>query len=303
MSSIKLDSITKEFGETRALDGVNLKLEGGCTAILGPNGAGKTTMMKILTRIVRPTSGKVFVNGRDLTEFPEISLQSIGSLVEQPEFYPYLTGREVLTFVCRVKGIPKGKVREETGRVAQMCGVTSFLDRKTGGYSRGMKQRLGLALTLVSDPDILILDEPTFGLDPKGIVEMRNIIKDYSRKDGKTVMLSTHLISEATEISDRIVILDMGNIKYDSAVEAHSKKLLVKFEEPPRSLPENGIVASMEQKNELTAIFEILPSARNSDLIQILSSNGMKIRSMTETLGIEEIYMSIMNAHPRLDKL
>ncbi len=303
MSSIVLEKISKIYGPTKALDSVDLKIEGGCTAILGPNGAGKTTMMKLITRIARPTSGDIFVNGRKLNDFPELSLNSIGSLVEQPEFYPYLTGREILTFICRIKGIPKKSVNEEIKRVSAMCGVTSFLDRKSGGYSRGMKQRLGLATTLVSEPDILILDEPTFGLDPKGIVEMRNIIREYSRRDGKTVILSTHLIGEATEISDRVVILDMGNVKYDSAIDAHTKKLLVKFEEQPMSIPENGIIASMEMKSNLSAMFELLPSARNSELIQILSANGIKIRSIIETLGIEDIYMSIMNAHPRLDKV
>lgn len=260
-------------------------------------------MMKLLTRIARPSSGDIYINGKKLMEFPEQSLQSIGSLVEQPEFYPYLTGRETLTFICKIKGLPKKEVDGEIKRVSEICGITSFLDRKSGGYSRGMKQRLGLATVLVSEPDILILDEPTFGLDPKGIVEMRNIIREYSRKDGKTVLLSTHLISEATEISDRVVILDMGTVRYDSSIEAHTKKLLVKFEEKPTKIPENGIIAHVELKSDLAALFELLPSARNSELVQILSANGIKIRSMVETLGIEEIYMSIMSTHPTLDKV
>lgn len=302
MSSLVLENISKHFGETRALNKVNLKIEGGCTAILGPNGAGKTTLMKIVTRILRPTSGLVYVNGRDLTEFPEASLMKIGSLVEQPEFYTYLTGREILRFVCVIKGVPKKELEGEMNRVSELCGISGFLDRKTGGYSRGMKQRLGLALTLVTEPDILILDEPTFGLDPKGIVEMRNIIRNYSRQEGKTVILSTHLISEATEIADRIVILDMGTVRYDSSVEAKAKKLLIKFEDPPSSLPDDGMIATIERKDNLSAVFELLPSARNSDLIHILMSNGVKIRTVVETLGIEEIYMSIMSTHPTIDK-
>lgn len=297
MSSLTLESLSKKYGDTQALNSVSIRIEGGCTAILGPNGAGKTTMMKLITRIARPTSGSISINGNSLKEFPELSMKSIGSLVEQPEFYSYLTAREILTFVCRIKGIAKNGVKEEIDRVAELCSISTFLDRKSGGYSRGMKQRLGLAAALVSEPDILILDEPTFGLDPKGIIEMRKIIGDYGRRDGKTVLLSTHLISEATEICDRIVILDHGLVKYDSSLESHTKKLLVKFEEPPTSIPQTELIAGFTRKDELTAVFELLPSSRNSELIHTLNENGSKIRSVVETLGIEDIYMSIMNAN------
>lgn len=301
MSSLVLESLSKRYGLTKAVDSVNLRIEGGCTAILGPNGAGKTTMMKLITRIARPTSGKVTINGKNLKEFPELTMKSIGALVEQPEFYTYLTAREILTFVCRVKDVPKKEVKDEIDRVAVLCGISTFMDRKSGGYSRGMKQRLGLAAALISEPDILILDEPTFGLDPKGIMEMRKIISSYSRKEGKSVLLSTHLISEATEISDRIVILDHGSVKYDSSIESHTRKLLVKFEEPPTSIPKSKVIASVTRKDELTAMFELHPSGRNSELIRTLNENGSKIRSVVETLGIEDIYMSIIEENAAAD--
>lgn len=302
MSYLSLENITKTYGSTTALDSVSLKIEGGCTAILGPNGAGKTTMMKLITRIARPSSGNINVNGFNLRESPEKLLASIGSLVEQPEFYTYLTGREILTFICRIRGIEKSEIKDEIDRVSKLCGVTPFLDRKSGGYSRGMKQRLGLASVLVSEPDILILDEPTFGLDPKGIVEMRNIIRNYSRKEGKTVMLSTHLISEAAEISDRVVILDMGSVKYDSSMSAHSKKLIIKFEEKPASIEDDPAFSEITWKDELTAMLEVKKKFRNSDLIEKLIQKGIKIRSVTETLGLEEIYLNIMDSHPTLDR-
>lgn len=295
MSSITLKKITKTFGSTTALNEVDLHIEGGCTAILGPNGAGKTTMMKILTRIVRPTGGSAFINGNDISRTPELSMMSVGSLVEQPEFYPYLTGREILEFICRIRKIPKQKVRDEIIRVADICGATPYLDRKTGGYSRGMKQRLGLAVTLVSEPEILILDEPTFGLDPKGIVEMRNIIRNYSQVSGKTVILSTHLIGEATEISDRVIILDVGEVKYDSSSDTHRKKIVVRFEESVDKLPNDGIIVSVERTDDRTARFELNQDAKNSDLIKLLTKKNLKLKSVTESLGIEEIYMSLMN--------
>lgn len=293
MTSIEAINVSKNFGAVHALRDVNLKISDGCTVILGPNGSGKTTFMKILTRMMRPSTGEIRIDGNPLEENFVKSLERIGSLVEQPEFYTYLTGREIMEFVCRIRNIPKNSVNEEIKRVSELCGITQYSNRKSGTYSRGMKQRLGLAVSMISDPDILILDEPTFGLDPRGIVEMRNIIRGYSREDGKIVLLSTHMINEAVDLSNRILILYRGVIRYDSTNGRDSRIIRVTFEEPFSGKVEKPFALTRFSENE--ALIEIPSDRKNWELIYSLVRSGEKIREVEENYGIENIYMNIVS--------
>ncbi|MGC8505173.1 MAG: ABC transporter ATP-binding protein [Thermoplasmata archaeon] len=216
MVKIRIENLTKNYGNVEALKSVNLTFDReGIMVLLGPNGAGKTTLMKTMTGISRPTSGDIFINEHSVREDLSTALGSIGSLVEQPEFYPYLTGREILNFSCRIRGLTRSECTQRIDEVSRLTGCFSYLDRKAGEYSRGMKQRLGLSLSLLHDPPIMILDEPTFGLDPKGMYQFRNILKDINAKKEKIIILSTHLISEAKEVGDRIIIINNGSIVSD----------------------------------------------------------------------------------------
>ncbi len=293
MTSIEAINISKNFGSVHALKDVDLEISDGCTVILGPNGSGKTTFMKILTRMMRPSSGLVKIDGEPLEENFVKSLGMIGSLVEQPEFYTYLTGREIMEFVCRIRNIPKNSVNDEIKRVSDLCGISSYSNRKSGTYSRGMKQRLGLAVSMISSPDILILDEPTFGLDPRGIVEMRNIIKNYSREEGKIVLLSTHMINEAVELSNRILILYMGVIRYDSMNGDDKRVIRVTFDEPFYGKIEEPFIQTRSTGNE--ALIEIPSEKKNWELIYSLVRSGARIREVEENYGIEDVYMNIVS--------
>lgn len=216
MVKIRIENLSKNYGNVEALKSVNLTFDReGIMVLLGPNGAGKTTLMKTMTGISRPTSGDIFINEHSVMEDLSTALSSIGSLVEQPEFYPYLTGREILNFSCRIRGFTRSECTERIDEVSRLTGCFSYLDRKAGEYSRGMKQRLGLSLSLLHDPPIIILDEPTFGLDPKGMYQFRNILKDINAKKEKIIILSTHLINEAKEVGDRIIIINNGSIVSD----------------------------------------------------------------------------------------
>ncbi|MCL4330900.1 MAG: ABC transporter ATP-binding protein, partial [Candidatus Thermoplasmatota archaeon] len=209
MPSVLVEKVTKNYRDVRALNEVSLNLqEPGCIGILGPNGAGKTTLLKILTNIVKPTEGVALLNGINVSDEPEKALMDVGALVEQPEFYPYLTALETLKFVGRVKGVTEKNLNSEIQRVSRMTGIVEYLGRKTGNFSRGMKQRLSLACALISDPHIIILDEPTFGLDPRGMKEMRDLIKSLNQSKERIIILSTHLIYEAQEICDRVIIIN-----------------------------------------------------------------------------------------------
>ncbi len=216
MVKIRIENLSKNYGNVEALKSVNLTFDReGIIVLLGPNGAGKTTLMKTMTGISRPTSGDIFINEHSVMEDLSTALSSIGSLVEQPEFYPYLTGREILNFSCRIRGFTRSECTERIDEISRLTGCFSYLDRKAGEYSRGMKQRLGLSLSLLHDPPIIILDEPTFGLDPKGMYQFRNILKDINAKKEKIIILSTHLIGEAKEVGDRIIIINNGSIVSD----------------------------------------------------------------------------------------
>ena len=211
--SIVVQEVTKLYGEQKALDNVSFEVKTGeIVAFLGPNGAGKSTMMRIITGFVPATSGTVSVNGIEASaDNPEIK-RSIGYLPENNPLYPEMYVREYLGFVASLykTGHSAGK---KIDNIIELTGLTPEVKKKIGSLSKGFRQRVGLAQALIHDPDVLILDEATSGLDPNQIVEIRNLIKEAGRE--KTVMLSTHIMQEAEAICNRIIIIDKGVIVAD----------------------------------------------------------------------------------------
>ena len=202
MTRIAFEGIFKSFSDVQALSDVTFEVsDGSSTGILGPNGSGKTTLMKILTGLLRPDSGRAIVNDISVEANSKEAMRHVGSLIEQPEFYTYLSGYETLEFACRIRGLGKQETKTEIGRVSQLTGCSDYLHRRTGGYSRGMKQRLGLSIALAGDPEILVLDEPTFGLDPKGMKELGDLILDMRKT--KTILFSLPRKSEIADESLR----------------------------------------------------------------------------------------------------
>ena len=288
---IYLDELTKNYGKIRALDSINLKIEGhGCTGLLGPNGAGKTTMLKLITNIIRPSKGKVDLNNVDVSIYPERALSSVGALIEQPEFYSYLTAYEILKFTAKIKGLKKDEFESEIKRLGKLTEIDGFMDRQTGGYSRGMKQRLALSVAMVGNPEIIILDEPTFGLDPKGMVDIRNIIKTLARDH--LVLLSTHLIYEARELCDRTIIINKGRIEYDSAM-APERELLKVTAENTINIMSDKIKDYSRDGNAF--IIEKNKNVTNSEVINDLMKQGLKIDYVEKYDNLEDIYVSVIN--------
>lgn len=288
---IYLDELTKNYGKIRALDSINLKIEGhGCTGLLGPNGAGKTTMLKLITNIIRPSKGKVDLNNVDVSIYPERALSSVGALIEQPEFYSYLTAYEILKFTAKIKGLKKDEFESEIKRLGKLTEIDGFMDRQTGGYSRGMKQRLALSVAMLGNPEIIILDEPTFGLDPKGMVDIRNIIKTLARDH--LVLLSTHLIYEARELCDRTIIINKGRIEYDSAM-APERELLKVTAENTINIMSDKIKDCSRDGNAF--IIEKNKNVTNSEVINDLMKQGLKINYVEKYDNLEDIYVSVIN--------
>jgi ABC-type multidrug transport system ATPase subunit len=212
-SVVEVRNLTKRYGSLTAVDGVSLTVRRGeVFGFLGPNGAGKTTTLRVLLGLVRPTSGSVSVLGREAGH-PE-ALRRIGSLVEGPGFYPYLSGRTNLVTTARYAGVPADRV----GPALELVGLTDRGGDRFGSYSMGMKQRLGVAAALVKDPELVILDEPTNGLDPQGMRDMRGLIADLGRQ-GRTVILSSHLMVEVQQLCGRVAVIDKGRLVREGTVE------------------------------------------------------------------------------------
>lgn len=213
---IRTAGLTKNYRTARVVDGVDLAVAPQQVfGFLGPNGAGKSTTMKMLLGLVRPSSGEVEMLGERLT--PRTAsrvLPRIGSLIESPSFYGHLTGRENLEIVCRVKKVPRAEVDAALDTVR----LTQNANKLAREYSLGMKQRLGIAMALLGSPELLILDEPTNGLDPAGIHEIRELIKSLPSARGLTVFVSSHLLSEIEQMADTIGIIDHGQLLYQGSI-------------------------------------------------------------------------------------
>ncbi len=294
--SIRLEAISKAYGGTLALDRIDLRVDGPvCLGILGPNGAGKTTMLKIITNISRPTGGVALVNGINVSEDPQKALSSVGSLIEQPEFYPYLKGREILEFVAKVRGLEEREIDADIGKIAQRTGCTEYLDKKSGILSRGMKQRLGLAAALIGDPEILILDEPTFGLDPRGMRDIREIIRELSSERRRIIMLSTHLTYEASEICERVIIVNRGRIVHDTGLRSEAEEVKVVLEETPANLELPPALSSNFRVEGSTVIIRKSDGVANSELISYLAARGMRIKYILPGDSVEDMYVRVVD--------
>ncbi|MGD0395455.1 MAG: ABC transporter ATP-binding protein [Nitrososphaerales archaeon] len=216
-SSIEAVNLSKSFGSFAAVSNLSLKLEGTkCIGFLGPNGAGKTTTMKMFTGLISPTQGKALINGVDIREDKKKALGSCASLIETPEIYPALTAREALMMLSELRGVPK---EERTKRIDEALGkvkMQEWADKKVGSYSKGMKQRVNVASTILSDPQVIILDEPSTGLDPRGMSEVRDIVKSLGNR---LVFMSSHLLSEVTEVCQEVALIDHGKLLVYDTIE------------------------------------------------------------------------------------
>ncbi len=227
--SIEVKNISKSYGDQKALDDISFSIKKGeIVGFLGPNGAGKSTLMKILTTYMTPDSGNALVNNNDIVVQQKLVQQSVGYLPEHNPLYLDLYVREYLAFNADIYKVAKSRIEE----VIKLTGLTTESHKKIGQLSKGYRQRVGLATALLHNPDVLILDEPTTGLDPNQLVEIRNVIKNIGRD--KTVFLSTHIMQEVEAICDRVIIINKGKIvadkKLDNLTETKEQIIEVEFD-------------------------------------------------------------------------
>ncbi len=208
---IEVQNLTKRYGRVTAVDDVSFRVERGeILGFLGPNGAGKTTTMRVLTGYMPATAGRTVVAGFDVFEQPIEAKRRIGYLPETPPLYPEMTVREYLAFVARIKGVPAADRAKRVPAVMERTRVSDVANRHCGKLSKGYRQRVGLAQALIHNPDVLILDEPTAGLDPKQIIETRELIKGLA--GDHTIILSTHILPEVSQTCQRVVIINKGKV-------------------------------------------------------------------------------------------
>lgn len=211
---IEVRNLTKRYGPHVAVDDVSFSVpQGEVVGFLGPNGAGKSTTMNILTGYLSATQGDVFIDGTNILEEPEAVKRRMGYLPESPPIYGEMTVREYLRFVCRIKGVPRNEIQDRIEQGLHRVGIVEVYNRLVGNLSKGYRQRVGLAQALMGNPDILILDEPTAGLDPKQIIEIRDLIRELG--SDYTVILSSHILPEVSEICKRVMIINDGRIVAD----------------------------------------------------------------------------------------
>ena len=216
MNIIETQNLTKTYGDFTAVSHLNLHIrKGSVYGFLGPNGAGKSTTMKMFLGLTHPTEGSFQIDGKTYPSDRVTILKEVGSFIEAPAFYGNLTGEENLEIICKILGLPKSSVSD----ALELVGLTQFRKRLAKKYSLGMKQRLGLAGALIGKPPILILDEPTNGLDPVGIHEIRTLIKSLPRQYDCTVLVSSHLLPEVELMADDIGILNHGRLLFEGTME------------------------------------------------------------------------------------
>lgn len=244
--SIQVTNITKTYGTQKALDGVSFSIDKNeIVGFLGPNGAGKSTLMKILTMYISPDQGEAIVNGHDIKTEPRKVQKSIGYLPEHNPLYLDMYVREYLSFNAGIFDLPKKRIEQ----VIEETGLSMEAHKKIGQLSKGYRQRVGLSCALLHQPDVLILDEPTTGLDPNQIIEIRNVIKNAGKD--KTVFLSTHIMQEVEAICDRVIIINKGKIVADHTLgeltENQEQIIEIEFENPV----ENSIFVALENLKKI----------------------------------------------------
>ncbi|WDF63993.1 gliding motility-associated ABC transporter ATP-binding subunit GldA [Flavobacterium sp. KACC 22763] len=295
--SIEVNSISKSYGEQKALNEISFKIEKGeIVGFLGPNGAGKSTLMKILTTYLLADSGSALVNGHDVMTNEKEVQRSIGYLPEHNPLYLDLYVREYLAFNAYVYNVPKSRIEE----VIQLTGLTPESHKKIGQLSKGYRQRVGLANALLHDPEVLILDEPTTGLDPNQLMEIRNVIKNAGKN--KTVFLSTHIMQEVEAICDRVIIIDKGQIvadnKLDHLVTANKEQVIevefdYKVEEQLLAKLENisSYVNTHDMTWELTFVTD---KDMRPTIFDFANENGLKTLQLNQkNKNLEAVFREI----------
>ena len=293
---ITVEHLTKCYGDFVAVDDLSFEIgEGHVYGFLGPNGAGKSTTLKMILGLVRPTAGSIRVLGKNMDSKNRLAvLRQVGSLIESPSYYGHLTGEENLRIVQTLRGVPEKNIRE----VLQIVRLDGQRGKKVAHYSLGMKQRLGLAAALLGYPKLLILDEPTNGLDPAGIQEMRELICELPERFGMTVVVSSHLLSEIDQMADHVAIIRDGELVFQDTLEAlhgrsrHHLALRTTNNAVARAILQEKSVPCQEEEGYL--ILPILSDELVGQFTRLLGARNLGVIRLEERQkSLEDIFLEL----------
>jgi ABC-type multidrug transport system ATPase subunit len=298
---IKVQHLAKNFGSFQAVKDVSFTVnKGDVFGFLGPNGAGKSTTIRCMLSLIKADNGQIELFGKDLQKHRNEILSKVGSIIEKPDFYRYLSAEKNLAIFARISG--KDVSKREIAEMLDFVGLNGRNRDKVGGFSHGMKQRLGIAQTLLHQPDLIVLDEPTTGLDPQGIVEIRNLILRLKSEQNKTVILSSHQLSEIELISNRMVIINKGQsiIEGDVKELLNAQEMVVQLEVNDMEKTIQVISKSFEGAShkkinerviEVNIEKQLVPS-----LNRILVQEGVEVHAMEPKRKLEDFFMKIIQS-------
>jgi ABC-type multidrug transport system ATPase subunit len=295
---IEVSHLVKHYGKFEAVKDVSFDVyRGDVYGFLGPNGAGKSTTIRTILSLIRPTSGSIRLFGKPLETHRNEILRKIGCIVEKPDFYKYLSAEKNLEIFARISGADVN--RKQIHEIIEFVGLKGREKDKLGGFSHGMKQRLGIAQTLIHDPELIILDEPTTGLDPMGIIDIRNLILQLKNEKNKTVLLSSHILSEIELIANRMVIISKGKTMVQGRVRdlLNAQDLIVAFSTGDNKaagavLQQMGIPYSIEAQTLLVQIAQENIPEINSKLVD----NNIKVYSIEAKRKLEDYFLKLINS-------
>lgn len=298
---IEVKHLAKRFGTFDAVKDVSFTVnKGDVFGFLGPNGAGKSTTIRCMLSLIKPNSGEVLLFGKSLTTHREEILRRVGSIIEKPDFYKYLSAEKNLEIFARISGVDSSRM--DIYKMLEFVGLSGREKDKVGGFSHGMKQRLGIAQTLLHNPDLIILDEPTTGLDPQGIIDIRKLILQLRSEHNKTVLLSSHQLSEIEIISNRMVIINHGVTVVEGEVTdlLNAQDLVVKMEvdDPAAAI---AIIAADFKKIAVQQtdgnILEIsTDKLQIPELTKALTARDVRIFSIESKKKLEDYFIKIVSA-------
>lgn len=303
---IKTVNLTKNFNGFRALDNLDIAVRrNSFLGFLGPNGAGKTTTIKILTNLLSPSSGSAYVNGINVTEDPKGALTDLGTVVETPEFYPYLTPKETLSYLGELQGMNNDDIRTRTAEVLDMVKMSEWGNKRIGKFSKGMKQRIAIAQAILHRPSVVILDEPTSGLDPRGMFEVREILTELKKED-YTILMSSHLLNEVQQVCDDVVLINKGKLLKSGPVDAliasaDLRRLEVRtYHEATdvqlRRISQLNAVSDLEPIGPRDFVLSVVGGDEAQvNLLEELQNIGLKVVTFKESgASLENLYMSLI---------
>ena len=288
---LKIKNLTKVYNKKRVVDGLTLNVEAGqIYGFLGQNGAGKTTTIKMITGLIKKDAGDIVINGIDAVKNHDVAMNYVGAIVEVPSFYEYMSGMENLKLYARLRNIKK----EQILKIVKLVKLENKINEKVKKYSLGMKQRLGLAVSLLHSPKLLILDEPTNGLDPEGIRELRELLKKIAHEDNVAVFVSSHLLSEMQLMCDKVAIINNGKIvKVESMDSIKNESNIYEFNVSDIDMAQKyiGKIARCEKKQNKLIVFY---DGKISDILKLLMENGIEVVSFEKKVNmLEEKFLSM----------